>query len=115
MKSPNQARTPPPVLTLRLLALVLGATAALVSTTTAKAHGFTADTVDIKRLPNGKYRVFINYTHLQIGEYRQAHIDFAEKKKAIEAFNKLVRGAEFFSGSADTIHFHEEPQGLVPY
>ena len=83
--------------------------------TAAFAHGFTADAVDIKRLPDGKYRVIIHYTHLQIGEYREAHIDFKEKEKAIEAFRKLVEGAEFFRGPAETIHVHETPTGKVPY
>lgn len=84
-------------------------------TSTAFAHGFTADTVDIKRLPSGKYRVFISYTHLQIGEYREAHIDFVEKKDAIQAFQKLVKGAEFFRGDAKGIHFHEGPERKQPY
>lgn len=81
----------------------------------ALSHGFTADVVDIKRLPDGKYRVLISYTHTQIGEYREAHIDFKEKAKAVAAFEKLARGAEFFRGSADTIHFHDTPQGKTQY
>jgi hypothetical protein len=84
-------------------------------TSTAFAHGFTADTVDIKRLPSGKYRVFISYTHLQIGEYREAHIDFVDKNAAIEAFQKLVKGAEFFRGDAKSIHFHDGPEVKQPY
>jgi hypothetical protein len=105
---------------LRVAARALNVTKGLVLigmtlSATANAHGFTADAVDIKRLPNGKYRVLIAYTHLQIGEYRQAHIDFKEKAKAIEAFENLVRGAEFFRGSAESIHFHDGPEVKEPY
>lgn len=81
----------------------------------ALAHGFTADTVDIKRLMNGRYRVHVWYTHLQIGEYRKAHIDFVSKEEALEAFRKLTQGAEFFLGDAKNIHFHEEEPKLTPY
>lgn len=81
----------------------------------ASAHGFNADVVDIKRLMTGKYRVTIWYTHLSIGEYRTAFIDFAKKEDAIEAFQRLVKGADFFLGDRNSIHFHEEPERPVPF
>jgi hypothetical protein len=99
------------VLSIHMIALL----GLLVQALPAFAHGFTADVVDIKRLMNGKYRVYISYTHLQIGEYREAHIDFKDKKEAIEAFRKLVAGAEFFLGDAKGIHFHGQPESKDPF
>lgn len=97
---------------------VLGLTAWLslwFAPTHAEAHGFTADVVDIKRMMNGKYRIIIFYTHLQVGEYRRAQIDYDNAQKATEDFQKLVRGAEFFIGKAANIHFHEKAEEPKPY
>ncbi|WP_158998970.1 hypothetical protein [Pigmentibacter ruber] len=77
--------------------------------------GFSANWVDIMILHNGKYRVIIKYTNLNIGEYREAYVDFESKKEAIEVFQKLALGADFYWGSNKTIHFHETPDKLKPY
>lgn len=79
-------------------------------------HGLNADMVDIVRLlKNGRYRIIIKYTNLQIGEYREAYLDFTSKKDAIDAFQKLVRGADFFLGDSASIHFHKEGEKISPY
>ncbi len=81
----------------------------------ALPDGFSANWVDIMILHNGKYRVIIKYTNLRIGEYREAYVDFVSKKEAIEVFQKLALGADFYWGSHKTIHFHDSPDKLKPY
>ncbi len=79
------------------------------------ADGFSANWVDIMILHNGKYRVIIKYTNLKIGEYREAYVDFESKKEAIEVFQKLALGADFYWGDRRTIHFHDNPIKPKPY
>ncbi|KAB8030685.1 hypothetical protein [Fluviispira multicolorata] len=79
------------------------------------AEGFSANWVDIMILHNGKYRVIIKYTNLKIGEYREAYVDFESKKEAIEVFQKLALGADFYWGDRKTIHFHKTPDKPNPY
>jgi hypothetical protein len=79
------------------------------------AEGFSANWVDIMILRNGKYRVIIKYTNLRIGEYREAYVDFESKKEAIEVFQKLALGADFYWGDRKTIHFHDKPETPKPF
>ncbi|WP_338636472.1 hypothetical protein [Spirobacillus cienkowskii] len=83
--------------------------------TNAYAKGFSANWVDIMILHNGKYRVIIKYTNLRVGEYREAYVDFESKKEAIEVFQKLALGADFYWGDRKTIHFHPLPDKPIPY
>lgn len=80
------------------------------------AHGFNANWVHILRVDNGKYRVIIRYTHNEIGEYREAYVDFDKKEEAIKAYQDLAGGADFFLGDVKkSIHFHNPPQKNKPY
>jgi hypothetical protein len=82
----------------------------------ALAHGFNANRVRITRIPAGKYRVIIAYSHVEVGEYREAHVDFDSKDEAVATYQQLVQGADFFLGDIKkTIHFHTPPQKNVPY
>ncbi len=84
-------------------------------TTPAYTIGFTADWVDIVQINNGVFRVFIKYTNLQIGEYREAYVDFTSKKEAVEVFQKLAKGATFFWGNSKKIYFPKEIEKPKPY
>ena len=89
---------------------------ALPETGSALAHGFNADWVQITRLPTGKYRVIIKYTHVEAGEFREAHADFSKKEEAIEVYQKLAQGADFFLGNIkESVHFHKPPEKNSPY
>jgi len=80
------------------------------------AEGFTANWVNIVRLEsNGRYRVIIKYTNLQVGEYREAFVDFTSKKEAIDVFQKIAKGATFFWGDSKKIYFPKEAEKLKPY
>jgi hypothetical protein len=81
-----------------------------------QAHGFNANFVDIVKTFGGKYRVIIKYTHVEVGEYREAHIDFDNKEEAIKSFQDLARGADFFLGDVkSSIHFHTPPEQNKPF
>jgi hypothetical protein len=103
------------------MALILSASicVTLCSTSisgTSLAHGFNANKVDIAKTLNGKYVITVWYSHVEIGEYRQATLEFDKKKDALEAFKKLKNGADFFLGdAAKTIHFHNPNTTNRPY
>ncbi len=79
------------------------------------AEGFTANWVDIVRTNNGQYRVLIKYSNVEVGEYREAFVDFKSKKEAIDIFQKLARGATFYWGDSKKIFFPKEVEKLRPY
>lgn len=87
----------------------------LLAVNDARAHGFNANHVDIVKTFGRKYRVIIRYTHVELGEYREAHIDFDKKEDAIKAFEDLAKGADFFLGDVkNSIHFHNPPESGTP-
>lgn len=101
-------------LSIATCAAVLGVAAAWSQH--AHAHGFNANFVDIVKTFGRKYRVIIKYTHVELGEYREAHIDFDSKEEAIKAFQDLANGADFFLGDVKkSIHFHTPPETPAPY
>ena len=78
--------------------------------TQAQAHGFTANKIRLTRDLNGEYRITIWYTHISIGEFREASISTKSKMEAEKIFEQLKAGAEFFLGDIKkTMHFH--PKG----
>lgn len=82
----------------------------------AFAHGFNANWVDILKSQTGKYRVMIRYTHNEVGEYREAYVEFENKEEAIKAYQDLAAGADFFLGDVKkSIHFHNPPEKNKPY
>ena len=83
----------------------------------AQAHGFNANRVRIAYVPaSGKYRVTIEYTHIEVGEYREAFAEFETKEAAIAAYQQLAQGADFFLGEVQkSIHFHTPPQKNSPF
>lgn len=65
---------------------------------------------------SGKYRVIIQYTHIEVGEYRESFAEFETKEAAIAAYQQLVQGADFFLGDVTkSIHFHTPPQKNSPF
>jgi hypothetical protein len=100
---------------LRLL-LLIALSMAFWHPITLQGHGFNANFVDILKTFGGKYRVIIKYTHVELGEYREAHIEFENKDEAIKAFQDLARGADFFLGNVkESIHFHNPPEQTQPF
>lgn len=80
------------------------------------AHGFNANSVKMVYLPNGFYRVVIKYTHIPIGEYREAHADFKKHSEASKFARDLINGADFFLGKITTsVHFHKDENKPNPF
>lgn len=88
-----------------------------LASSNAFAHGFNANHVRIVRAPaSGKYRVIISYTHVEIGEYREAFADFTTKQEAIDFYQQLAQGADFFLGDVSkSVHFHTPPARNAPF
>lgn len=97
-----------------LLLLLIGF--ALRATPVALAHGFSANTVKTLRLPDGRYRIIVSYTHVGLGEYREAHVDSGDWEATRKMRDDLIGGAEFFLGDLKkTIHFHNPPEKNRPF
>ena len=58
--------------------------------------GYTANKVWFEFRPDGRYRVYVNYTVPELKEFREAWVDFAKKKEAERFYFDLVRGADFY-------------------
>jgi hypothetical protein len=83
---------------------------------TSLGHGFNANWVQISRQPDGKYRVEIKYTHVEAGEFREAHVDFSKKADAVDLYQKLAQGADFFLGDIkNNVHFHKPAEQNSPF
>ena len=59
------------------------------------ADAYTANKVWMEFRPNGRYRVYVNYTVPEVMEYREAYAEFSHKRKAEKFYFDLVRGADF--------------------
>jgi len=79
------------------------------------SQGFSANRVSIEHTLTGFYRVSIQYTHIKLGEYRVAVIDFKDKQEAIDIYQKLVSGASFYLGNAKKNVVFEEDVQLKPF
>ncbi len=88
-----------------------------VTSTIAEAHGYNADRVKILYVPaENIYRITIRYTNVEVGEYREAHVDYRNRKEALKVYWDLVNGADFFLGDVkDSLHFHDPVQKNNPY
>lgn len=67
---------------------------------------FVASKVYFTFLPNGTYRVSAVYTVPELREARESHALFRSKKKAEAYYWKLVRGADFYPGDAESAKFN---------
>jgi hypothetical protein len=79
------------------------------------AFCFTANYISIMLTNEGKYRIIIHYINLDIGEYREAFVDFKSRKEAIQSYEKLEKGADFFIGKNNQIYFLKEDYLKDPY
>ncbi len=86
-------------------------------TNAALAHGFNADRVKILYVPaDNVYRITIRYTNVEVGEYREAVVNFKKRLDALKVYEDLVNGADFFLGDVkESVHFHTPVQQNNPY
>ena len=60
------------------------------------AEAYTANKVWFEFRPDGRYRVYVNYTVPELKEFREAWVDFTKKKEAERFYFDLIRGADFY-------------------
>jgi hypothetical protein len=75
-----------------------------------QALALTANKVWMEFRPNGRYRVYVNYTVPEIKQYREAYVDFSKKKEAESFYFDLVRGADFYEPLAAQRRFDTQPK-----
>lgn len=71
----------------------------------ATAGAYTANKVWFMFKPYGGYRVYVNYTIPELKEYREAYVEFVNKKAAEKYYWDLVRGADFYLPEPESIRF----------
>lgn len=80
---------------------------------TASAH--TANKIWFEFRDNGRFRILINYTIPPLKEYREAYVDFINRKEAEAFYWHLVRGGDFHLGTPLVDHYHAVPKGPAPW
>lgn len=84
--------------------------ASFLSWTSAQAY--TANKVMFMFKPYGGYRVYVNYTIPELKEYREAYVEFVNRKDAEKYYWDLIRGADFYLPEPDALRFSN--QALEP-
>ena len=82
-------------------------TLALVGTalTATNSSAYTANQVTFEFLANGAYRVNMYYTVPALREFREASIEFSERKQAEKFYFDVVRGADFYINNQGEVEF----------
>jgi len=78
-------------------------------------HAYTANKVWMEFRPNGRYRVYVNYTIPALKEYREAYVEFSKKKAAEKFYFNLVRGADFYFPDASSHRFENSSKKPEPW
>lgn len=84
-----------------LATFILGAV--FLPTTT---FAYTANQASFEFLANGAYRVNLYYTVPALREFREASIEFAERKQAEKFYFDVVRGGDFYINSQGEVDFN---------
>ena len=75
---------------------LLAAVCALAASWSVLASAYTANQVTFEFRPNGTYRVYLYYTVPALKEFREAAIDFSNRKKAEKFYFDVLNGADFY-------------------
>ena len=68
-------------------------------------YSYSANKVWFEFRPNGRYRVYCNYTVPALKEFREAYAEFNQKKEAESFYWDLIRGADFYLPDPKTRNF----------
>lgn len=91
---------------------LLPAICALAASWSAIASAYTANQVAFEFRQNGTYRVYLYYTVPALKEFREASIDFSNRKKAEKFYFDVLNGADFYvddQGQAEFVNDALEP------
>ena len=81
----------------------------------SEAGAFTANKVWMEFRPNGRFRVYVNYTVPALREFRESYGDFAKKTEAEKFYFDLLRGADFHMPNAKDREFVNPPAKPDPW
>jgi hypothetical protein len=79
------------------------------------AFGFTANKVWMEFHDHGIYRVHVNYTVPALREFREAYVEFTQKKLAEAYYFDLLRGADFYLPDPAARKFKAQPLQAEPW
>ena len=79
------------------------------------ALGYTANKVWFEFKPRGGFRVYVNYTVPEIKEFREAYVEFTDRREAEKFYWDIVRGADFYPGNPQSRRFVNSPLKPVPW
>lgn len=81
----------------------------------APALGYSANKVWFEFRPTGIFRVYVNYTVPELKEFREAYVEFQNKKEAEQFYWDLVRGADFYPPDPKGRRFESRPPIAEPW
>lgn len=79
------------------------------------AKAYTANQVTFQFLDNGRFRVNLYYTVPALKEFREAYVDFENRKKAEAFYFDVLRGADFYLEDEPETKFINEPLAPSPW
>lgn len=80
-----------------------------------RAAALTANQVSFQFLNNGRYRVNLYYTVPALKEFREAYVDFDDRKRAETFYFDVLRGADFYLEDEPQTKFVNEPLTPNPW
>jgi hypothetical protein len=72
----------------------------------ARTYAYTANQVSFEFLSTGAYRVNLYYTVPALREFREASIEFGERKQAEKFYFDVIRGADFYINAQGDVEFN---------
>lgn len=81
----------------------------------SSASALTANQVAFEFRPNGLYRVYVYYTVPALKEFREAYVEFTNRKKAEKFYFDVLRGADFYLDEPEQTRFINKPLAAQPW
>ena len=78
-------------------------------------QAYTANKVWFEFRPDGRFRVWVNYTIPELKQFREVWVDFTKRKAAERFYWDLVRGADFYPPDPATRKFEETKAKAEPW
>ncbi len=79
------------------------------------SFGYTANQVSFEFRQGGTYRVNLYYTIPALKEFREAYIDFRDRKQAERFYFDVVKGADFYVDSQGQVDFNNSQTSPSPW
>jgi hypothetical protein len=71
-----------------------------------RTYAYTANQASFEFLATGAYRVNLYYTVPSLREFREASIEFGERKQAEKFYFDVIRGADFYVNAQGDVEFN---------